>query len=691
MNRIQTVFQSESHECGLACLIMIQQGLGGETRLNDFRERVGARNQALTIKELVDCAKKLDLAGRPIQCELSELPQLILPAILHWRLNHWVVLTKATAGQFIIHDPAEGQLSLVRSEVSRMYTGIAIEFSRLPTIRGAPETEIRPIRIRDVLSKTNLKKIPVGLLFLAMGLYYVFALTLPLFLKLVVDEVLVRQDHDLLLTLACGFTLLGASAQFIYWLQGKLALNLALQMQFDLSKAIFDRLLRLPPHYFQNRNPANLLSRLSSIRPIQQFLSQGLIKMVINTTMLALCLIVISNLVPLAGIILGVSLAALLMLYGLILPRLKRAGEMALIKNTAFQCEAMDSFQNIASIQRYQVESFATLKLEEKQETALTAENRSAGIELGLGTAQGLMLHLSHVVLIYALCHQVMSGRISLGTCYLILSYRHFVAESVKGLSYDLLGILSLRLHLERISDFYIYEPDEPVTHPANIEAGHLILRDLRVTRHQQQIAYPFKLEVRPGQLLVIQGPSGCGKSTLIEAIAGLLPISSGTLSLGSQSRAAGTHKWSPQQVGSVLDTDRLHSGSIASNIRMHQPGENQDRLIAAAVTAQLHGDILALPLGYDTVISTSNVPLSLGQIQRLLIARALYHDPRLLLLDESTANLDPDLERQLIANLRRSGRTLVVATHRNNLIQQADIVLTKTKTDWQLEVANTR
>lgn len=406
--------------------------------------------------------------------------------------------------------------------------------------------------------------------------------------------------------------------------------------------------------------------------------------------MLALCLIVISNLVPLAGIILAVSIAALLLLYSLTLPMLKRAGEMILVKNTAFQSEAIDSFQNIASIQRYQVESFATLKLEEKQETALTVENRSAGIELGLSTAQGLMLHLSHVVLIYALCDQVMSGRISLGTCYLILSYRHFVAESVKGLSYDLLGILTLRLHLERISDFYIYEPYEPITHPACIEEGHLIVQDLRVTRHEQLIAYPFYLEVRPGQLLVIQGPSGCGKSTLIEAIAGLLPINSGTLSLGSQSRTAGAHKWSPEQVGSVLDADRFHSGSIASNIRMHQPAQNRDRLITAAVTAQLHEDILALPLGYDTLISTSNVPLSLGQMQRLLIARALYHDPRLLLLDESTANLDPHLERQLIANLRRSGRTLVVATHRNNLIQQADIILTKKKSDWQLEYPNT-
>ncbi|MBT6246489.1 MAG: hypothetical protein HOI43_13820, partial [Gammaproteobacteria bacterium] len=491
MNRIQTVFQSESHECGLACLIMIQQGLGGETRLNEFRDLVGTRNQELSIKELVDCAKKLDLSGRPIQCELSELPQLKLPAILHWRLNHWVVLTKVTSEQFIVHDPAEGRLSLVRSEVSRMYTGIAIEFSKLPIIRAAPEIEVRTIRIRDILSKTNLKKMQVGLLLLTMGLFYVLALTLPLFLKLVVDEVLVRQDHNLLLTLACGFTLLGVSAQFIYWLQGKLALNLALQMQFDLSKAIFDRLLRLPPHYFRNRNPANLLSRLASIRPVQQFLSQGLIKMAINTTMLALCLIVISNLVPLAGIILAVSIAALLLLYSLTLPMLKRAGEMILVKNTAFQSEAIDSFQNIASIQRYQVESFATLKLEEKQETALTVENRSAGIELGLSTAQGLMLHLSHVVLIYALCDQVMSGRISLGTCYLILSYRHFVAESVKGLSYDLLGILTLRLHLERISDFYIYEPYEPITHPACIEEGHLIVQDLRVTRHEQLIAYP--------------------------------------------------------------------------------------------------------------------------------------------------------------------------------------------------------
>jgi len=376
-------------------------------------------------------------------------------------------------------------------------------------------------------------------------------------------------------------------------------------------------------------------------------------------------------------------------LYSLTLSRLKRTGEMALIKNTSFQSEAIDSFLNIASIQRYQVESFATIKLEEKQETALMVENKGAGIELGLNTTQGLILHLSHIILIYVLCGQVLANNISLGTCYLILSYRHFLTESIKGLSYDLLGLLTLRLHLERISDFYIYEPSNPITHPTRIEKATLNLRDLRVTRQGRELSYPFRLKVKPGQLLVIQGPSGCGKSTLIEAIAGILPISSGLLSWGSQSLTAGTHKWSPQQVGSVLDADRLHNGSIASNIRMHQPGGKPDQLVAAARIAHLHDDILALPLGYDTLISTSSGPFSLGQMQRLLIARAIYHNPTLLLLDESTANLDAHLEQQLIANLRQSGRTLVVATHRNNLIAQADMVLIKENLDWQIRAPN--
>jgi len=689
MNQIHTVYQAESYECGLACLIMIHRSLGGKTHLNEFREMVGSRHQELSIKELVDCAKTLHLAGRPVQCELTELPQLIFPAILHWRLDHWVVLTKATSDYYIVHDPAEGQLSLDRSEIARMYTGIAIQFSKLPMITARPKSGIEPLRVRDILSKANLKVMPIGLLFLTMGLFYILALSLPLFLKLVVDEVLVRQDHNLLLTLASGFALLGVSAQFIYWLQGKLALNLSLQMQFDLSKAILDRVLRLPPHYFQSRNPASLLSRLASIKPIQQFLSQGLIKTTLNTTMLTLCLIVISNLVPTAGAILAATLLLLFLLYSLTLSRLKRTGEMALIKNTSFQSEAIDSFLNIASIQRYQVESFATIKLEEKQETALMVENKGAGIELGLNTTQGLILHLSHIILIYVLCGQVLANNISLGTCYLILSYRHFLTESIKGLSYDLLGLLTLRLHLERISDFYIYEPSNPITHPTRIEKATLNLRDLRVTRQGRELSYPFRLKVKPGQLLVIQGPSGCGKSTLIEAIAGILPISSGLLSWGSQSLTAGTHKWSPQQVGSVLDADRLHNGSIASNIRMHQPGGKPDQLVAAARIAHLHDDILALPLGYDTLISTSSGPFSLGQMQRLLIARAIYHNPTLLLLDESTANLDAHLEQQLIANLRQSGRTLVVATHRNNLIAQADMVLIKENLDWQIRAPN--
>ena len=684
MNEVETVFQVESYECGLACLVMIQRGLGGDISLNEFRERVGGRDHELSIKDIIHCAKKMHLTGRPVQCDLDELRQLALPAILHWRFNHWVVLTKITGNQFTVHDPVEGRLPLPRSVISQLYTGIAIEFSKLTTIENRSNKKY--IKINNILSKSNLNPMTIGLLFLTMGLFYLLVLTLPLFLKLVVDDVLVRKDHNLLFTLAAGFTILGLTAQFLYWLQGKLALYLALQLQVDLSTSILERLLRLPPHYFRTRTAPALLSRLASIRPVQQFISQGLIQMAINTIMLCLCLITISNLVPAAGIILAAFITALFCIYYLAIPRLKKTGESALIKETSFQSEANDVFQNISSIQRYQAETFSKLRLQEKQMQALVAENNSAGIQLALTTAQNLLLHLSHVMLIFILSSQVMAGSISLGTCYLILSYRHFLTEATKGLGCELLGILAMRLHLDRISDFYVYQPSEPATHVSSIESGSLILQNLSIVRKDRRLHYPFKIQINPGQLLIIQGPSGCGKSTLVEAIAGSIPIAAGTLSWGSKPAGTTLHQWSPQQVGSVLGGDRLHLGTIASNIRMHQPGGDPDQLRTAACTTLLHQDIMALPLAYDTLISASNVPLSLGQIQKLLIARAIYHKPKLLLLDESTANLDPLAEEQLLSNLRQAGMTLVIATHRDNLTLQADVLLINTSTGWQIK-----
>jgi len=684
MNEVETVFQVESYECGLACLVMIQRGLGGDISLNEFRERVGGRDHELSIKDIIHCAKKMHLTGRPVQCDLEELRQLALPAILHWRFNHWVVLTKITGNQFTVHDPVEGRLPLPRSVISQLYTGLAIEFSKLTTIENRSNKKY--IKINNILSKSNLNPMAIGLLFLTMGLFYLLVLTLPLFLKLVVDDVLLRKDHNLLFTLAAGFTILGLTAQFLYWLQGKLALYLALQLQVDLSTSILERLLRLPPHYFRTRTAPALLSRLASIRPVQQFISQGLIQMAINTIMLCLCLITISNLVPAAGIILAAFITALFCIYYLAIPRLKKTGESALIKETSFQSEANDVFQNISSIQRYQAETFSKLRLQEKQMQALVAENNSAGIQLALTTAQNLLLHLSHVMLIFILSGQVMAGSISLGTCYLILSYRHFLTEATKGLGCELLGILAMRLHLDRISDFYVYQPSEPNTHVSKIESGSLILQNLSIVRKDRRLHYPFKIQINPGQLLIIQGPSGCGKSTLVEAIAGSIPIAAGTLSWGSKPAGTTLHQWSPQQVGSVLGGDRLHLGTIASNIRMHQPGGDPDQLRTAACTTLLHQDIMALPLAYDTLISASNVPLSLGQIQKLLITRAIYHKPKLLLLDESTANLDPLAEEQLLSNLRQAGMTLVIATHRDNLTLQADVLLIHTSNGWQIE-----
>jgi ATP-binding cassette subfamily B protein RaxB len=249
-----------------------------------------------------------------------------------------------------------------------------------------------------------------------------------------------------------------------------------------------------------------------------------------------------------------------------------------------------------------------------------------------------------------------------------------------------------LSLHLERLSDIQLAAADTPPSMQAAPAISGRIRLDgvgFRHTDDQPWILQQIKLDIQPADRLCILGPSGCGKSTLLNVMQNLLPASRGEIYIdelplsGAGSSALRTHS------ASVMQGEALLSGSILSNIAFNDPEFDYERVESAARLAMIHDDIMTMAMGYESLIGDMGTILSAGQQSRVLIARALYHRPKILFLDECTAHLDEATEAQVMQSIIDLEITCIFVTHNTRLTRHATAVLHLTPRGYQLASSN--
>lgn len=285
---MRLVNQSEASECGLACLATAASAFGLHIDLSEMRRRFGAAGRGTTLAQLIQYGQRLDFACRALRLELEDLGKLKIPAILHWDLNHFVVLSRVKTDKVTVLDPAVGERVLSLTEVSKHFTGVALELT--PTVDFVPVDTRRRIRLADLLGKVaGLRRSMVQFLLIALALES-FAIVAPLFNQLVIDEAIVSGDHELLLVLALGFLLLFAIQTAIgiarAWVIARFSTDLGLQWTAN----VFMRLIRLPLSWFEQRHLGDILSRFGSIGTIKQTVTGALLEAILDGVMAAAAL-----------------------------------------------------------------------------------------------------------------------------------------------------------------------------------------------------------------------------------------------------------------------------------------------------------------------------------------------------------------------------------------------------------------
>jgi ATP-binding cassette subfamily B protein RaxB len=676
--RLPVVRQTEAAECGLACLAMVASYHGHRIDLNTLRRRHPVSLKGVTLRGLIQVANQLNLACRALRFEMEHLGQLRLPAILHWDLNHFVVLKAAGARGILVHDPAAGERSLTLAEASKHLTGVALEVT--PAEGFAPKDERARLPFSAFWGGTWGLAHPLVQVFALSAILEALVIAAPLYMQVTVDEVIARGDADLLLVLALGFGLLTLITVATTALRAQVVLVVQNLLHFRIGARLFHHLLRLPLSWFEKRHVGDVMSRFGSIEPVRNLLAEGLILAVVDGIMAAATLVMIFVYSPLlaAVVLAAVALYALLRL-GLF--RMLRQRSEAVIQARAEESSTfIETARAVQSLKLFNRESEREGQWLNRYAGVVNANVRLGRARITFRTLNDLVFGVENILVVYLAARLALDNALTVGMIFAFMSYkRHFTEKAVmlieKGLELRLLG-----LHLERISDIALAEPepghDRPLAYGREIRGG-IELRDVsfRYAETERHVLEKVNLTVAPGQFVTITGPSGGGKTTLMKIMLGLLEPTSGEVLVdGVPLPVLGARAYR-EQVGAVMQEDQLLSGSIADNICFFDPDFDQEWMTECARMAAVHDEIMAMPMAYNSLIGDMGSSLSGGQKQRVLLARALYRRPRILFLDEGTAHLDVERERQINAALRRLDITRVSIAHRPEMAEGTDLI----------------
>ncbi|MEL6688337.1 MAG: peptidase domain-containing ABC transporter [Pseudomonadota bacterium] len=677
-NKLPIILQAEAAECGLACLAMVAGYHGYRTSLTELRRIFSVSSKGATLRSLSIAADQLGLSARGLRCELEDLPELRTPAILHWGLNHYVVLKKAGKRRVVIHDPARGKRTLALEEVSKHFTGVALELTPTPNFERKEKPE--KVRITDLWSKMT-GFIPVILQIIAITIILqLFSVISPLVNQLVVDEAIAKGDIDFLQIIILGFALLLLIQTAVGVLRSYITMYFSTLLTYQMRSNLLRHVLRLESEFFEKRHIGDIMSRMGSLGPVQNLFTSAFVTVLLDGVMAIITGIVIFLYSPiLAGMVCGVLVLSLISRLATF-PYVIRVTEEQIQKDADLQTVGLETIRGARAIKIFGREQDRHAHWQNAYADSINVGLRLQRFGIGSGAANGILFGLLELGIYYVGAMLVINGELTLGMFFAFQSYRGQFSGRINSLIGLYFSFRTVGLHLERLSDIVHADQEDGVDAPLMVGrklTGHIEVRDLkfRYGDNEPWILDGINLTIKPGERVALVGPSGGGKTTLLKILIGLHnPVEGEILYDGRPLSATGVRAIR-KQIGVVMQDDRLMSGSLYDNIGFFDPELDHERVELCAQAAAVHDDIMKMPMGYQSMIGDMGSILSGGQKQRVLLARALYNKPRILFLDEGTANLDPMTEQWIIRVLSRFKITQISVAHRDAAIAGSDRV----------------
>lgn len=673
------ILQSEAAECGIACLAMISGFYGLNIDLFNFRQRYGSPSQGVTLLSLSKTGERAGLKSRALSLDIDEIKQLKLPCIIHWGMNHYVVLTKVRKSSFIIHDPALGKRVIGMQEMSNYFTGVALEI--WPDQNFQQEQAKSRLRLLDLMRNIVGLKSTLIKIFAFSVVIEAIGLLLPVGTQMVTDHVIMAQDQSLLTVICIGLVSFTLFRTFISMLRAWTSLTLNTLTNIQWQTTLFDHLTSLPLSFFEKRHLGDIQSRFSSLDVIRSTFTNSIVTGIIDTIMTIGLLIMLTLYGGwLVWIVIGFTLCYAIM--RLATYRFyRRVSEEQVIKGARSSSHFMESLYGIATIKALNLKERRSQNWLNLNIDACNAGIKQTRFDMMFSGINTLISSIDQVVILWVGALAVIDNNMTLGMFMAFNAYRGQFSQRASSLIDLFMQLRMLSLHNERLSEIVFTEPESEMPPRRVFEQDKGVKLEVKNLSYQydaftQPVFSNLNIIVEPGESVALVGPSGVGKTTLLKVMCGLLsPTSGDVLADELDINKIGLNNYR-LSTACVLQEDRLFSGSISENICGFEDNPDEAFIIECARHSNIHDEIMKMPMGYETIIGELGTGISGGQKQRLLIARALYRKPGILFMDEATSHLDLNNKANINHAISNLSITRIIVAHRPSTIASADRVI---------------
>lgn len=682
--------QYEAMDCGPACLRMITKFHGRSCSLSFLRDKCQVTREGSSFLDLYEAAETIGLKGRCVLASLEFLTsEARLPCIVHWDREHFVVVYKVKDGHIHIADPAFGKSVLTEKEFLTHWAGKGTEGHILllePTdeflsFQGSEEPGKGFLYLGSYLRPHLPLLSQIGL---AMLLGSAIQMVLPFLTRMIVDRGIVGRDIGLLKLILLGQFVLIFGRACTYFLREWILFYISTPVNITLVHDFLLKLTKLPLRYFDTKRIGDTLQRLNDHQRVESFITHsvlGLLFTIMNITVFGTVLAVYN--IP----IFLVFLAGTFLYFLWIQIFLSRRREIDFLKFRHMGKSQNTVIQLIMGMQEIRLNRCERKKTAEWigiQETLYDIGLRSMALVQKQQFGCTLLQETQYILITYLAAVSVIDGRITLGTMLAI----QFILGQLRGPVDQLLRFVGetqdARISFERIEDIQSLqnEEDEGDAKKETVpEKADIILDGVSFRyggSHSEMVLKDISLVIPYGRTTALVGPSGSGKTTLVKLLLGMYRPVEGEIMMGDMPMTRLSLKAWRGECGIVMQDGYIFSDTISENIALTDEPVDEDRVVEAAKTANIDDFIQSLPLKYRTMIGLDGHGLSQGQKQRILIARAVYKDPRYVFFDEATNSLDTRNESVIMDNLGGffSGKTFVVVAHRLSTVRNADRII---------------
>ncbi|EFH6097402.1 ATP-binding cassette domain-containing protein [Escherichia coli] len=677
--RVPVIHQTETAECGLACLAMICGHFGKNIDLIYLRRKFNLSARGATLAGINGIAEQLGMATRALSLELDELRVLKTPCILHWDFSHFVVLVSVKRNRYVLHDPARGIRYISREEMSRYFTGVALEV--WPGSEFQSETLQTRISLRSLINSIYGIKRTLAKIFCLSVVIEAINLLMPVGTQLVMDHAIPAGDRGLLTLISAAlmfFILLKAATSTLRaW--SSLVMSTLINVQWQ--SGLFDHLLRLPLAFFERRKLGDIQSRFDSLDTLRATFTTSVIGFIMDSIMVVgVCVMMLLYGGYLTWIVLcftTIYIFIRLVTYG----NYRQISEECLVREARAASYFMETLYGIATVKIQGMVGIRGAHWLNMKIDAINSGIKLTRMDLLFGGINTFVTACDQIVILWLGAGLVIDNQMTIGMFVAFSSFRGQFSERVASLTRFLLQLRIMSLHNERIADIALHEKEEKKPEieivadmgPISLETNGL---SYRYDSQSAPIFSALSLSVAPGESVAITGASGAGKTTLMKVLCGLFEPDSGRVLInGIDIRQIGINNYH-RMIACVMQDDRLFSGSIRENICGFAEEMDEEWMVECARASHIHDVIMNMPMGYETLIGELGEGLSGGQKQRIFIARALYRKPGILFMDEATSALDSESEHFVNVAIKNMNITRVIIAHRETTLRTVDRVI---------------